>query len=114
MASMLGEVHASSIASVKFCSRAIENREIRSRSCISNRMQLLASLAIDTQEEFLRSMGLSEVDLLQLTCSILRSDLVRSQRTTDTDALADLITCSVVNAILSKAARKVELSSSCL
>ncbi len=105
MASVLGEVHASSIAAVKFCSQAITNREITSRSSLSNRVQLLATLAIDIQEEYLRALGLSELDLWQLTCSIVTNDLIRTQRTTDTDALADLITCSVVNALISKQAQ---------
>lgn len=105
MVSVLGEVHANSIAAVKFCSHAIDRREMSSRSFLSNRAQLLASLAIDSQQEFLRSIGFSEFDLLQLVCSILSNDLIRTQRTTDTDALADLITCSVVNALISKQAQ---------
>ncbi len=105
MASVLDEVHANSIAAVKLCCQAIDNREIRSRSCLTNRVQLLATFAIDIQEEFLRALGLSELDLFQLTCSIVTSDLVRSQRIVDTDALADLITCSVVNSLISKQAQ---------
>ena len=113
MASVLGEVYGSSIAAVKFCSHAIASRETRSRSSLSNRLKILAILAVDIQEVFLRALGLSELDLVQLTCTIVTSDLVRSQRIVDADELADLITCSIVNAVLSKSTRKVEFSSNC-
>ena len=112
MASILGEVHASSIAAVKFCCHAIDSYQTKSRSSLSS-LQLLATLVVDTQEEFLRALGFSELDLLELTCVIVKSDLVRSQRNLDADELADLITCSIVNAVLSKSTRKVECSSSC-
>ena len=75
MASVLGEVHASSIAAVKFCSQAITNREITSRSSLSNRVQLLATLAIDIQEEYLRALRLrsNEVSSGQLRRRLILS-----------------------------------------
>jgi hypothetical protein len=97
------ELKANSLSALSICQQAIASGRTTTQFPLTS--QYVAALAIDTQEEFLRSLGLDALDLLQLTIVVV-SDISICDRPYCPDRIAELIYRTVLE-ILSSASNVI-------
>lgn len=96
--SLISEVRVHAISAVSNCSTSIDINAFK-KTPFSCRTQHLVALAIDTLDEYLRTLGLTTHDLFELTISLLNDDDLCRQSNLTPDTIADAIASQIVATI---------------